>query len=162
MSNKAELLEQYNAMINEAEKLKDKIDSIKEPEFEYPMFFKFIGNNASGMIVRFDSIGVFTAITSGVNVALGDVVEEAIPHTDTDCWKQIPHCYINGELYYDKQPVYAWKYKEVRGQIRFIDAKNKHVFSIDGERQRFVVFDNYAPYHHDDEWIKKYQEQLED
>lgn len=154
-----ECLEHYAVMINEAEKLKDKIYSIQDPEFEYPMVFE---HKDTGIIVKFDALKSGVVLKKDDFSSVGHYYDDWIMHDNSTVWKQIPHCYINGELYYDKQPVYAWDNVRTIREIHFIDAINKRLFSGVGKRNSLMWFDNYEPYPHDDEWIKEHQEQLED
>lgn len=119
-------------------------------EVKFPVYFL---SEATDTIYRFDDEETATAvITDDSKTTIGKKYPLHIRYCNTDRWRKLNTVTIEGITYCDTQPVWAWDGDSSVRYVKFIDAVNKTVFNIGGERHG-AAYDHYAPIEYIDDWM---------
>lgn len=117
------------------------------PEIEFPVYIR---EKIQGFIVRFDDYETGTIVMSdNKNWKIGFIFEKWISCINSDAVETVE---INGQTFYDTQPVLAWDHTDFVRYIGFIDAKNNCLFSSRGERNGWKP-EHIMPVKHIEDWI---------
>ena len=130
-----------------------------KPEVEFPVYRR---HKFEGYIVRFDSEEKGTVVMSSDKngrYKIGFTSNEWIPYDDI-FWEEVLTVTIDGETYYDTQPVWAWDNNDKERYLEFFDAVNQCAFKSDGTREG-MGWDHYAPVKCIEDWMVEQWEELE-
>ena len=140
--NLQELEQKYQELGQEIERLKAET---------YPIYCL---NKNTGVVLQFDGPTSGVVVKNNNYLNIGEIVNNSIPHTDTDVWKPLEVCPETG--FYDGQLVWAWDGDGICSRILlFYDAKHQRTFDQYGNRNsfwysRYESFDFNWP-----EWAQK-------
>jgi hypothetical protein len=158
INNVRKQLELLEAGLNELRE-----QSKQQPEFGYPIYMQS---------KQYKTVVKFTDLTSGEAVvsencdhpiyAIGYVANNWIPHTNSNNWRPIAFDEKCGIA--DKQLCECWADRYTHNRVlRFYDAVNKCVFSVEGKRNG-IIYDKYYPIPYADypDWAIEAEKTLED
>ena len=128
-----------------------------KPEVKFPVYRR---SKCTNIIVRFD------APMEG-EIVMSDNPDEPIGHYGKawarfdfeDTWEEVPTVTIDGDIFYDTQPVWVWDYDDDDRILRFIDAVNRCTFSSNGSRKGYM-WNHYATPKCIDDWMIEWWKEL--
>ena len=128
-----------------------------KPEVEFPVYRRHIVSNC---IVRFNCPDAYEIMIADDESLVGTMVTTTETCSIEEIWKEVPTATIDGETYYDTQPVWVWFDDCVASRaVRFVDAKNNGLFKENGMRGGLGQH-NIAPIENIDDWMAKAWQRL--
>lgn len=125
------------------EELNKLIEGSKKPL--YPIYCLHL---PTGKIVKFTDLAEGVVVKSGSDrdvYPIGQESKRLIEHTHKKAWKPVPVCSKTG--FFHGQLVWAWDIDHTHLRtLAFYDAENSCMFSRQGKKKNFLVYDNYLPF----------------
>lgn len=128
-----------------------------KPEIKFPVYRR---SKITGIILKFVDRQIGDVVMSdGKHYEIGERRTTLMPFDDAENWEEVKTFEHEGVIYYDTQPVWSWDGDNPARYLKFIDAVNKTVFNLCGERCG-ATYDHYAPIECMDDWIIEVWKQL--
>lgn len=123
-----------------------------KPEAEFPVYRR---SKEKGIIVKFTGPKEGEVVMGNNPILpIGHTSTRWVRYDDKSTWEEVPTVTIDGETFYDTQPVWAWIEEEPEDKyLRFFDAINKKVFIRLGGSRNGADWDHYAPVKCTEDWM---------